>query len=78
MEASSSWNPQGLSRPVMGLLYHLTRINGKFSEEGMLMAAKQQDVVPPQAKKACRGACMDSSTHFYHHHWTQVCDQLHK
>ena len=41
------------------------------------MAAKQRDVVPPQAKKACEGAYMDSSTHFYHHHWTQVSDQLH-
>jgi len=36
----------------MGFLFLFTRINGNFSEEGMLMAAKQREVVPSQAKKA--------------------------
>jgi len=47
------------------------KVNGNFSEEGMLMAVKQREVVPPRAKKAYGGAYM-SSTHFYHHHWMQV------
>jgi hypothetical protein len=27
--ASNSWNPQGLSRPVMGLLYYLVEKSGR-------------------------------------------------
>jgi hypothetical protein len=28
--ASTSWNPKGLSRPVMGLLYHYLRLGPKI------------------------------------------------
>jgi hypothetical protein len=30
LEASTSWNPQGLSRPVMGLHYLCSLFYGKF------------------------------------------------
>jgi len=56
MGDSTCWNPHGLSGPLQELFYLLPRINGKFSEEGMLMATKQREFVPPQAKKACGGA----------------------